>query len=102
MKLVILPEICLNKTCIKVHKGKNLSDTFVVQNDLKQNALTQLHFNFSLEHAIRKVQENLETFKQNGVRQRLVHADDNLLGENINTIKKEQRNSHSITNSFAR
>jgi hypothetical protein len=67
-----------------------LSDKFPTQNLLKQgDALSPLIFNFALEYAIRKVQKNQVGLKLNWTHHLLVYADDvNLLGDDIETIKK--------------
>jgi hypothetical protein len=80
----------LKETCIKVCIGKRLFYNFGIQNGLKQgDALSSLFFNFALEYAIRKVQENQAGLKLSGTHQLLIYADDvNLLGDNIDAVKK--------------
>jgi hypothetical protein len=75
-------------TYVKVHIGNYLSDSFPIQNGLKQeDALSPLIFNFVLEYAIRKSGKTSRDWS--GTLQLLAYADGmNLLGDNVNIIKK--------------
>jgi hypothetical protein len=83
-----------------LHIGKLMSRSFTIQNGLKQgDALWPLLFDFALEYVIRKVQENQVKLKWIGTHQLLPYADDvNLLGDNIDTIKKKKNTETLTTN----
>jgi hypothetical protein len=70
--------------------GKHLSDTFPIKNALKQrDALSPLLFNFALEYVIRMVQESRMGLKWNTAADGLCQVL-NLLGGNIDTVKKNK------------
>jgi hypothetical protein len=82
--------MCLYETHGKVRIGKNLPESFPIQNGLKQgDALSPLLFNLALEYAISKVQKNQVGLKLNETHLLLAYAADvNLLGDNLDAIKK--------------
>jgi phosphorylcholine metabolism protein LicD len=90
LREIRLIKICLNETYSKAIISKHLSDSFPIQNGLKQgDASSPVLFNFALEYAIRKVQENLMGLKLRGTHQLLAYADDtSVMGDNIDAIKK--------------
>jgi len=81
-----------NETYSKVQVNKHMCDMFPIKNDMKQDVLMPLLFNFAFEYAIRWVQVNQDSLKLSGIHQLLVYADDvNTLGESIHTIRKHTK-----------
>jgi hypothetical protein len=76
-----------------VQVNKHLYDNFPIQNGLKQgDALMPLLFDFALEYAIGKAQESQVGLTLIGTYQLLACTDDvNLLGDNIDTTKKNTK-----------
>lgn len=66
-----------------------MSDTFPIENGLKQDDLSLLPFSLVSEYSIRKIQENKVRLELNGTHHLLAcHDGVNLLGENINLKNK--------------
>jgi hypothetical protein len=100
VKKVNLIKMYLNETYSNVRIGKkNVCDAFPIPNDPKQDDLVPLLSNFSLEYAIRKVQESREGMELNGTHRPLVYADTfavTLINPVKNKYHKEKQKS-SVT-----
>ena len=83
--------MCLSKTYSRVRAGRFLSDAIPIHCGLKQgDVLSPLLFNYALEYAIMRVQENRIGLKLNGKDQLYFYAYDvktGMSGENLQTIR---------------
>jgi len=70
---------------------------FPIRNGFKQeDTLSPILFNFALEYAIRRVQENQDGWKLSGTHQLFIHANDvNILGGSVRTIQKKTEDGSS-------
>ena len=82
--------MCLSETYSAVRVGWFLSDALPIHCGLKQiDALSPLLFNFFLEYAIRRVQENGKGLDMNVKDNLLAYGDDvNMLGGNLQTVRE--------------
>ena len=89
-KLIRLIKMCRKETCSRIRVRKDLSDMFLIGNDLKHRVdLSPLLLNCALDYAIRRVQVNQDGLKLKGTHQLLAYANDvNILGGSIHTVKK--------------
>ena len=92
-KRVSLVKMCLSETYCRVRVGKHLSDMFSIKNGLERRYyLSLLLFNFTLLHAIRRVQGKQDGLKLNSTHQFMVYAEDvNLADGRIHTMKKNTK-----------
>jgi hypothetical protein len=87
IKLFWLIEMCLNERYSEVSTGEYFSDSFPIQNGLKQgDVLLLLLSNVTLEYAVRNVREHYVGLKSNEKHQLLAYADDACLREHATKL----------------